>query len=95
MGSVPGLNEAIRLCDSDTTTQRKQGRKSLEEIFSNRQNIELFGARAAQNNGAGWVQLFQVLFNGVLTEKRATAAKKGGAAGKFSWLLLVLFAPLD
>jgi len=81
MGTVPGLDRALKLYDSDKIGERTQGSKSLHEIFSNRENLELFQERARVNNGAGWVSLFQVLFTVVLTEKKLVPKKTGGPAG--------------
>ncbi|OCF35599.1 hypothetical protein I316_02654 [Kwoniella heveanensis BCC8398] len=77
MNSVNGLQTALRLYQSDKIKERGQGLEQLREIFSNRENINTYQDIAQRDGGAGWVALFQCLFQVVVMEKRL--ATKAGA----------------
>ncbi|WVQ93187.1 hypothetical protein IAU59_000251 [Kwoniella sp. CBS 9459] len=77
MNSVNGLQTALRLYQSDKIKERGQGLEQLREIFSNRENINTYQEIAQRDGGAGWVALFQCLFQVVVKEKRL--ATKAGA----------------
>ncbi|WVF65515.1 hypothetical protein IAT40_000243 [Kwoniella sp. CBS 6097] len=77
MNSVNGLQTALRSYQSDKIKERGQGLEQLREIFSNRENINTYQEIAQRDGGAGWVALFQCLFQVVVMEKRL--ATKAGA----------------
>lgn len=71
MQRVSGLQSALTKYDSSKVKDRAQGALELRQIFSNRDNLDVFQETAAPDGGAGWIAFFQCLFSVVLAEKKA------------------------
>lgn len=80
MNTVAGLQTALSNIESEKITERKAGQDALREIFANRENLLVFQETATLDGGAGWVALFQSLFQGVVLEKK-TVLRKPAAVG--------------
>ena len=78
--AVPGLARALKRYDSDKVRERADGATELREIFSNRENIDIFHTEAESNGGSPWVLFFQVLFQVVVLEKQAATKTSTGAS---------------
>jgi ataxia telangiectasia mutated family protein len=84
MSSLPNLHSALNLYNSDKIKSRAQGSDQLREIFSNRENLVKFQETASKEGGAGWVALFQCLFQVVVVEKKGVLKANANAQGEFS-----------
>jgi ataxia telangiectasia mutated family protein len=76
--SVAGLRVALKEYESDKVRERAGGAERIREIFGNKENLVTFHDVGGQQGGAGWVALFQCLFQGVSVEKRGM--KRGNAS---------------
>ncbi|ORX39340.1 hypothetical protein BD324DRAFT_619326 [Kockovaella imperatae] len=68
--AVSGLQGALKLYGSDKVKERADGHTRIRGIFSDRENLRVFQESARRDGGAGWVALFQCLFQTVIMEKR-------------------------
>ncbi|RXK38992.1 hypothetical protein M231_03722 [Tremella mesenterica] len=75
MNTVSGLQSALRLYNSDKIKDRSQGAEHVREIFSNPENLLSFQEYAARDSGAGWIALFQCMFQVVVLEKKVTTRR--------------------
>ena len=85
MSGVPtvlGLQSALKLYASDKVKERTEGSSRIRAIFSDRENLHTFQETARRDGGAGWVALFQCLFQVVVLEKKAWLKKNSGAQSK-------------
>ena len=75
--AVGGLQSALKLYASDKVKDRADGHTRLRGIFSDRDNLQIFQQTARRDGGAGWIALFQCLFQAVIFEKKAYLKKSG------------------
>ena len=80
--AVSGLQGALKLYASDKVKDRADGHTRIRGIFSDRENLRVFQETARRDGGAGWIALFQCLFQAVILEKKAFLKKSGGAQGQ-------------
>lgn len=90
MNTVSGLQTALKLYASEKVKERSQGHEHIREIFGNRENLAIFQETASREGGAGWIALFQCLFQVVVVEKRAVMKKIGSAQGVFHFISVLL-----
>lgn len=104
MVSIPVVDKALSLYSSSTIKARAEGATLLQDLFGSRETLEAFAEIASRDNGAGWVALFQVLFEAVSIEKQRVSSgnTKGYDNGKshqsdylltLSQLLIVSIVP--
>jgi hypothetical protein len=84
MASLPNLQPALKLYNSDKIRDRAQGSEQIREIFSDKFNIVLFQETAARQGGEGWIAFFQCLFFVVVTEKKGVLRSNATAQGELS-----------
>jgi ataxia telangiectasia mutated family protein len=82
MSSVAGLQSALKNYSSDKIKDRAQGQEAIREIFSDRDNLNIFQNTARQEGGAGWIAFFQCIFQVVVADKKAVMKKGGKAQGQ-------------
>lgn len=84
MQRVSGLQHALTQYDSSKVKERAQGAAALREIFSNRENLEVFQETAARDGGAGWIAFFQCLFQVAVNEKKAYLKPNSTATSEYA-----------
>jgi ataxia telangiectasia mutated family protein len=88
MTSLPNLQPALRLYASDKVKDRSQGSEIIREIFSNKENLQIFQETASRESGTGWLAFFQCLFQVVVTEKKGVLKANATVQGSLYMFII-------